>query len=210
MSILRRISAWLTPGTRWLLFFWMIGCVLRYTSFESQFGLAAPALRHGQVWRLVSYPWMPQNMLNFIINGVALGILGGALERRWSGRTLLSYSFVVVILVGATWAFLPFAGSGAWYGSGPLLFGLLVAWGRTCGDQGIYLGPVATLTAMTAALVFGGLSLLMTAMTAGWRSALFLALGAAWGLVYLWVRSRQGEGAASSSGASQRISRLEL
>jgi membrane associated rhomboid family serine protease len=210
MSVLRRISAWLTPGTRWLLLFWMIGCVLRYTPFESQLALAAPAVRHGQVWRLASYAWMPQSVVSFILNGIALGILGGALERRWSGRTLLSYSFTVVLLVGATSAFLPFAGSVAWYGAGPLLFGLLAAWGRTCGDQGVYLGPVPSLTAMTGALVFGGLSLLMTAMTAGWRSALFLALGAAWGLVYLWVRSRQGERASSSSGVSQRISRLEL
>jgi membrane associated rhomboid family serine protease len=210
MSLLRRISAWLTPGTRWLLLFWIIGCVLGYASFEGLLALFAPAVRHGQVWRLVSYPWLPQSVLNFIVYAIALGILGGALERKWSGRTLLSYSFVVVILVGATWAFLPFAGPVAWSGAGPLLFALLAAWGRTCGDQGIYLGPVPSMTAMTTALFIGGLSLLMTAMTAGWRSALFLALGAAWGLVYLGVRSRLGERAASSSGTSQRISRLEL
>jgi membrane associated rhomboid family serine protease len=75
-------------------------------------------------------------MIKFIVNGIALTILVGALERKWSGRTLLSCCFFVAIPTGAAWAFLPFAGTAAWSGAGPLLFGSLAAWGRTCGDQG--------------------------------------------------------------------------
>ena len=210
MSAWRKISAWLTPGTRWLLALWMVGWALSYTSLAGRLAVVAPDVRHGQLWRVVTYCWMPQNMINFIVNGIALAILGGALERKWSGRTLLSYCFFVAILTGVAWSLLPFAGVAAWFGAGPLLFGLLVAWGRTCGNQGISLGPATSVTPLVAALLFGGLSLLMTALTAGWRSAAFLALGALWGLGYLGVQSRLGERSASSPGVSQRISRLEL
>ena len=206
-----RFLAWLAPGTRWLLGLWVAGAVLRLVpGIGSWLALVAPAIWHGQIWRAVTYAFLPNSLGDFLLNGVALILLGTTLERRWSCRTLLVYSLFVVAATGLSMAAIQPASGMVWRGAGPLLFGFLAAWGRICGHERICLGPSLELTAMTAALVFGGVSLLLTAFMAGWMNALFAALGAAWGLGYLWARSRMGEIAARPIAVSQRINRLEL
>jgi membrane associated rhomboid family serine protease len=211
MREIRRFLAWLTPGTRWLLGLWVAGAVLRFVAGAGFWlALTATAIWHGQIWRAVTYALLPNSLGDFLLNGVALMLLGTTLERRWSCRTLLVYSLFVVAATGLSMAAVQPTSTVVWRGSGPLLFGLLAAWGRICGHERIRFGPSLELTAMKAALVFGAASLLLTAFMAGWMNALFAGLGAAWGLGYLWTRSKMGEIAARPIAVSQRINRLEL
>lgn len=210
MGTVRRIWAMIAPGTRWLLALWFIGGLLCFTPAAASLPLIGANVRHGELWRIATYAWMPNRMLDWLTNGIALAILGSALEQRWSARTLWAYSGFVVAATGLTWSFVPLAEGTAWQGSAPLLFGLLLAAGRTGADQRIALTATLSVSLAVAALAFGALSAIATIASAGWTSALFALLGAGWGYAYLLVQSRRGEQRAQAATISRRINRLEL
>ena len=211
MRELNRLLAWLTPGAKWLLALWVIGGVLRCVPGLGQWlPLVARTVWHGQVWRLISYTFVPNGPIDFIINALAFAILSTSLERRWSCRTLMAYGGFVVLATGMTMAAVQPASPVPWRGAGPLLFGLLAAWGRICGHEKVGLAPSLELTGMALVMIFGIVSLLVTVFTSGWMNALFAGLWAAWGLVYLWARTKFGEATARPIAVSRRINRLEL
>jgi len=210
MHAARRFLNWLTPGTRWLLAAWVIGFGLSFSPAAPALALSGPAVRHGQIWRAVSYGFLPYSFMDFLLGGVAFALLGTTLERRWTARTLLAYALFVIAATGLSWAMFPGVDSRLWRGGGPLFFGMLAAWGRLCGDETVFLAPSLSMKSAKAALIFGGISLLAATLSTGWRNAAFAGSGAVWGLVHLGVRTKLGESADHPAPSGQRISRLEL
>lgn len=105
------------------------------------------AILHGEVWRLVTYPWLKTSPLSLLLSAVVLAMFCGAHERMWGGRNMLR--FVLQSLLGAGLLALPLG----------LVLGALMPFA----DSPLAAGPDAAIDAM----------LMVTALTAPRSQMLF-------------------------------------
>jgi membrane associated rhomboid family serine protease len=213
----QRFLAVLTPGVRVLLCLLaavylvaVIGRMIHAVDLYGWLALSGPDLWRGQVWRLVTYALLPAGIMDFVMNAIALVILGGLLERHWSRGQLWLYCLVVVAGAGAAKVLLQFSNPMPLTGAAPMMFGLLIAWGFLCGHEVINLVVFGQMTVWKLVLGAAVISLFIMVLTGGLGTALILAAGGLTGWLYLrlthkWLMSR-----ASRINRSERISRLEL
>ena len=81
----------LTPGARILLALLaafyaaaLVGNFFHWFNLYNFLPLTGAKFWSGQIWRLVTYALLPAGILDFLMNAIALGLLGGQLERHWS------------------------------------------------------------------------------------------------------------------------------
>lgn len=216
-QFLKFILASLTPGVRVLLGVLMtvglatfIGQWTRIFELNGWLTLTAQPFWHGQIWRLVTYAWLPAGILIFFLNAFALVMLGGWVERVRSRSELWIICIVSAAGAGLAEVLLPFSSSIPLAGAGPMIFGLLAAWYFLCGHERISLVPFGEMTVRQLALLVGGVSFLVTFFTTGWRSAAVMAAAGLSGWLYVWLWHKWLMSRASRVVPSERISRLEL
>lgn len=213
----QRFLAMLTPGVRILLcLLWaiylaaVIGRVARIYDLYGWLALSGPAFWSGQVWRVATFVLLPVGVLNFLMNSLALVMLGGLLERHWSRGEFWRYCLVTTLGAGVTFVCLQFSSPVPFVGAAPMVFGLLVAWGFVCGHEVINLLVVGEITVWKLVLGAAVISLLVMALTGGLVMALVMAAGGLTGFVYLWLKHKWLMSRPSSIAQSERINRLEL
>ena len=215
--IWHRFLASLTPGVRILL------CILSAVYLAAIIGkfshaydlyhwlaLSGTNFRHGQIWRVVTYPLLPVGVLDLLFNSLMIILLGGLLERIWSRSELGMYCVVAAVGAGLARVILQFSNPVPMTGTGPLVFGLLAAWGCLFGHEKISLGHFGEITVRQLALLVGIISLVTTWFSAGLISAGIMLAGGLTGLFYLWLRARLLMARGSRIVDSERINRLEL
>jgi membrane associated rhomboid family serine protease len=213
----KRLMEVLTPGVRVLLgvlvAVWVaavLGQVLKAYDLPGWLVLSGPQCWHGQVWRLATYALVPAGVLDLLLNGVALALLGGLLERHWSRGEFWGYCLVAALGAGLAKAGLDGSGPLPLMGAAPMAFGLLIAWGFLCGRESILLPVWGAATVWQLILVAAGVSLLTMVFTAGLKLALIVAAGGLAGYIYLWLKHQWLMRRAAGVVHSERISRLEL
>ncbi len=103
-------------------------------NFRFALDLDPPRIRHGEVWRLVTYIFLPQTLSLWIILALwFLWFIGEGLERAWGPFRLTLYFFVGMIgtTVGAFFF-------GAKFSNGMLIASLFFAFARFYPDEVIY------------------------------------------------------------------------
>ncbi|HAO80942.1 MAG TPA: hypothetical protein DCQ92_18635 [Verrucomicrobia subdivision 3 bacterium] len=213
----QRFLALLTPGVQLLLCLLaamylaaVIGKWVRAFDLYDWLALSGPKFWSGQIWRLASYALLPVGILDFVMNSVALVMLGGMLERHWSRGELWLYCVVAAAGAGLTKVVLQFSSPLPLTGAAPTVFGLLIAWGFLCGRENISLVPFGEMTVWKLVVVAGAISFLIMFFTAGLVTAIIMAGGGLTGFVYLWLKHKWLMSRASSVIHSERINRLEL
>ena len=218
MKILRqRFLALLTPGVQWLLGLLagmyltaVIGKLIRAFDLYDWLALSGPKFWNGQIWRLVTYGLLPVGVLDFLMNSVALVMLGAMLERHWSRGELWLYCIVAAAGAGFAKVVLQFSSPLPLVGAAPMMFGLLIAWGFLCGRETINLMPFGEMTVWKLVLVAGAISFLIMFVTAGLFTAIIMAGGGLTGFLYLWLKHKWLMSRVGSVIHSERINRLEL
>jgi membrane associated rhomboid family serine protease len=213
----QRFLALLTPGVQLLLCLLagmyltaVIGKLIRAFDLYDWLALSGPKFWSGQIWRLATYALLPAGVLDFLMNSVALVMLGGMLERHWSRGELWLYCVVAAAGAGLTKVVLQFSSPLPLTGAAPMVFGLLIAWGFLCGRENISLVPFGEMTVWKLVVVAGAISFLIMFFTAGLVTAIIMAAGGLTGFVYLWLKHKWLMSRASSVIHSERINRLEL
>src|ERR1035437_7672922 len=218
MKIFRqRLLVSLTPGVQWLLGLMaavylaaVIGKLIHAFDLYDWLALSGPKFWSGQIWRLVTYALLPAGILDFLMNSIALVMLGGMLERHWSRGELWLYCVVAAAGAGLTKVVLQFSSPLPLTGAAPMVFGLLIAWGFLCGRENISLIPFGEMIVWKLVLVAGAISFLIMFFTAGLVTAIIMAGGGLTGFLYLWLKHKWLMSRASSVIHSERINRLEL
>lgn len=213
----QRLLAMLTPGVRLLLALFtgvflaaMVGRWLHIFDLYGWLALSGAKFWDGQVWRLVTYALLPFGILDFIMNCLALVVLGGRLERFWTRGELWLYCAVTAAGGGLAKVLLDPNGPVPLTGAAPMMFGLLAAWGFSRGGERLMVEPFGNLSVWQLVLLAGGISLLTVLLTAGLVIALAMLAGGLTGFFYLWLRHKWLMSRNSRVVHSERINRLEL
>lgn len=213
----QRFLAMLTPGVRILLCVLatiylaaVIGRGFRIYDLYSWLALSGQTFWSGQMWRIATFVLLPVGILDFLMNSIALVMLGGLLERHWSRREFWLYCLVTTLGAGLAFACLQFSSPMPFVGATPMIFGLLIAWGFVCGHEVINLLVVGEITVWKLVLGAAVISLLIMALTGGLVMALVMVAGGLTGFIYLWLKHKWLMSRPGSIAHSERINRLEL
>jgi membrane associated rhomboid family serine protease len=213
----QRFLAALTPGVRILLGLLaatylaaVIGKSLHVFDLYDWLAVSGPKFRSGQIWRLITYALLPARVLDFLMNSIALVMLGGLLERHWSRGDFWLYCLVAAAGAGLAKVLLQFSSPLLLVGAAPMMFGLLIGWGFLCGREQISIVPFGEMTVWKLVLVAGAASFLIMFFTAGLMTAIIMSAGGLTGWLYLWLRHKWLMSRTSRVAHSERINRLEL
>jgi membrane associated rhomboid family serine protease len=211
-AFLKRFFEILTPGTACVLAAIGIGFVL------SRFG-AAPFLwivpsdvLKGQLWRLVTHAFVPVGIVDLLMNGLFLFMVGTWLEKVWSRWDLVLFALLSALAAGAVKIALGFWDDQRLFGTMPLVFGFLTAWARLFGHEKVLMMGVWEMTIWQAALLIGGIDviILATCPCFGWANLLAVSGTSAILWLYLSLRWKRNLACPSRAQANQRIGRLEF
>jgi membrane associated rhomboid family serine protease len=210
----QRFLSALTPGVRILLILltavYLSAIVGKLTgTFDLYRWLAAsaPDFWRGQLWRMVTYALLPMGVVDFLMNCLALVMLGSILERHWTRGELWLFCAIAAAGAGLTQMILS---SLPLTGAAPMMFGLLVAWTFVSGHETVLFPLFGQMTVRVMFLIFAAVSLLVMFFSAGLTATLVMAAGGLTGWVYLWLRQKWLMTRAGRVVESGRINRLEL
>ena len=172
--------------------------------------LSPASVWHGQIWRLFSYAFLPNGIVDWLVSLFWLATLVSVLGRHWSGRELWIYG-LLAILAGA----LPVMAFGTppWpglVGNGALIFGLLAAWYRLYGRERLILLGFGEISVRQAATLVTVIEAVVLLFCLGWFVSLAMLAGGLVGWLYLVVRGLSQMNRRSQVVGSERIARLEL
>lgn len=213
----QRFLAALTPGARILLGLlaaaYLTAAIGKWIHAFDLYGwlaLSGPKFWGGQAWRLVSYALLPAGVMDFVMNSIALVMLGGLLERHWSRGEFWLYCGVAAAGAGLAKVLLQFSSPLPLVGAAPMMFGLLIGWGFLCGRENISILPFGEITVWKLVLAAGAIGFLIMFFTAGPITAFIMSAGGLAGWLYLWLKHKWLMNRASRVAHSERMSRLEL
>jgi membrane associated rhomboid family serine protease len=218
MSILwKRFLAPLTAGARMLLLILTVLYVVAVAGVFSHaynlynwLALSGPAFWKGQIWLIVTYALLPASLLDFLFNWILILFLGSWLERAWSRSQLWTYCLVAAAGAGLAKVLVQPASPFAMVGTTPIVFGLLVAWGKHFGHEKVLFWFIWEMTVRQAAVLLIAISFLVMLPCAGLVNASIMLCGGVGGWLYLGLQSRLIRARRSQTVASERMGRLEL
>lgn len=98
-------SRFFTPGVVTLLVLLVAGYIVAsfVPPLAGAFVLSPTRVLHGQVWRLVTYPFINGCVSSLIMGMIGVLLIGSAIEREWRARSFLLLWLVVGVVCGLLW-----------------------------------------------------------------------------------------------------------
>jgi membrane associated rhomboid family serine protease len=171
----------------------------------------SPALCwRGEIWRLVTYAFVPNGIVDWAVSLLWMAILVGVLGRNWSSRELWTYS-LVTILTGALVIVIVMPGrQNGVVGNAALIFGLLAAWYQLNGREQIILPGVGRMTVRQGVIILAIVEIIISFFCLGWLVTLAMMCGGGAGWLYLRMRGKHALNRRGRPAYSDRVNRLEL
>jgi len=164
----------------------------------------------GQVWRLLTYAFLPGGIVDWVVSLFWLATLVCLLGRNWSGGELWIYCILSTVVPSLLLTVVRQPSAGAIGGNGAMILALLAAWDWLYGRERIILLGLGELSVRQAAFVVALVEVLILWFCLGWLITLAMIFGGATGWLYLFVRGKRGMDRHSKVLDSARIARLEL
>ena len=216
-TVFQRFFSSLPVGARLLVLAYALGFPLallgQYTqAFNLYRWLALLPLQvwKGEAWSLVTYAFLPNGIVDWVISLFWLATLVAVVGRNWSGGELWAYCLLATV-AGAlvVMAFHSPSGCGV-VGNGAMIFALLVAWYRLYGRERLILLGVGEMSVRQAAILVGVIEFLVSLFCLGWLVTLAMMCGGVVGWLYLFLRGKSALNRRSQVVDSERMARLEL
>jgi membrane associated rhomboid family serine protease len=107
----------------------------------------SPALvLRGEVWRLVTYPWIASDPIGLVFGALAVFLFGGRLEESWGSRLYFKriawFVLLPAVLVTVLGLGLQSVLRAQYFGLTPLLTALVVAFASQMRGRSIYMFPI--------------------------------------------------------------------
>ncbi|HTY86887.1 MAG TPA: rhomboid family intramembrane serine protease [Candidatus Acidoferrum sp.] len=180
--------------------------------FDVYYWLAvAPALVwHGQVWRVITYAFLPAGILDWLISLFWLATLVPVLGRNWTSRRFWGYSLLGALAGGAFITLLRPGWEIGVAGEGAIIFALLVAWDWMYRRERLILLGIGEISVRQAAILIAVINSLILFFCAGWFLMLAMWAGGVAGGLWLFVQTKLLMGKTPQQIRSERMARLEL
>jgi len=121
--------------------------------------LAPARVWHGELWRLVTWPFIERSPLGLVFTLAAIYKFGGELAPRWGDRRLRRFALDVVVGAGLATVIvaLAFGATHVWrLGGWAVTEALVIAWARQYPDRGlVFYGFLALRGRQIVRLTFG-------------------------------------------------------
>ncbi len=169
----------------------------------------SPALCwRGEIWRLVTYAFIPNGIIDWAAGLLWMVILVGVLGRNWSSRELWTYC-LLTILAGALVVVVVTPGRQTGIvGNAALIFGLLAAWYQLNGRERVVVPWIGGVTVRRAVVVVAIIEGLISFVCLGWLVTLAMMCGGGAGCGYLRWRGKPVLKGGSRPGEWERVRRL--
>lgn len=187
----------------WIAFF------ARLFNLYDLLALSPAAVWKGQVWRVVTYAFLPAGVVDWIVSLFWLATLVSILGRHWSARELWGYCLLATVAGALPIVLLNL--KVALVGNSAMIFALLAAWYRIYGNERLILLGIGELSVRQAVILIAIINAIILFFSCGGWMVLLTALGggiAGW--LYLSLRGKILMARNSQPVESERIARLEL
>jgi membrane associated rhomboid family serine protease len=204
-------------GARLLVLSYALGfplaLLLSYThilELSDWMALWPPWVRRGEVWYVVTYAFLPNGPVDWVVSLFWLATLVSVVGRHWSSLELWSYCLLatvvgalVVVAVNPPMRY-PVVGNGA------MIFALLAAWYRIYGRERLIMLGLGEMSVQQATIIVAFIEVLVSWYCLGWFVTLAMMSGGVVGWFYLFLLGKHAMNRRSQVVDSDRIARLEL
>ena len=142
-------------------------------------GLSADGLFHGLVYKLITYPFVEIQLMNFIFNGLIVWFIGSELESSWGQKIYIRFLLLTVIGAGLLYSLLGlifFYGTPVYFaglhGLSGINFALLIAYSMLYPDRQMAFMMIFPMKAKTFCWILVGIEAYL---------AVFNSLQSSWG-----------------------------
>jgi membrane associated rhomboid family serine protease len=169
-----------------------------------------PWVRRGEVWYLITYAFLPNGPVDWVVSLFWLATLVSVVGRNWSstelwGYCLLATAFGALVVVAVNPPmFSPVVGNGA------MIFALLAAWYHLYGRERLIMLGLGEMSVRQAAVIIAVIEVLVSWYCLGWFVTLAMMSGGVIGWLYLVLRGKHAMNRRSQIVDSERMARLEL
>jgi membrane associated rhomboid family serine protease len=164
----------------------------------------------GEVWRLFTYAFLPNGVVDWAVSLFWLATLVAVLGRNWSGVELWVYCVLATVAGALVVALVKPAMHVGVVGNGAMLFGFLAAWYRLYGRERLILLGFGEISVRQATILVVLIEILISLFCLDWFVTLAMICGGLVGWFYLVLRGKHALNRHSEVLDSQRIARLEL
>ena len=164
----------------------------------------------GQVWRLLTYAFLPGGVVDWAVSLFWLATLVSVLGRNWSSFGLWLYCLLAVFAGAVPIVLLKSGAEFLVVGNAAMIFGLLVDWYQLYGRERIILLGFGEISVRQAAILVAIIEMLILFFCVGWFILVSMMCGGLAGWLYLAVRRKLVVNLDSRRVDSERIARLEL
>ena len=204
-------------GMRLFLLIFVLGFPVAWIGHRAQlfemydwFDLTPALVWHGQVWRAVTYAFLPIGPLDWVISFFWLATLVPVLSRNWTGRGFWGYCLLGALAGSAFITLLKPGMDRGVVGGGAMIFALLVAWDWMYRNERLILLGIGEISVRQAAILITVINSLILFFCCGWFLMLAMWCGGLAGGLWLLVRTKLLMGKSPQQIRSERMARLEL
>ena len=217
-NVIRRFFSGLPFGVRLLALGYLVLGAVALTGVYTQtfdlyawLGLSPARVWRGEVWRLVTYGFLPAGILDWVISGFWLATLIAVLGRNWTARGFWGYCLLGIIAGAIPFVLLKREMEGGIATSAGMMFALLVAWDWFYRRERLILLGVGEISVRQAAILIAIIdSLILFFWCGGWIVMPAMWCGGVAGWVWLTLRTKLFMGKTPQQIRSERVARLEL
>jgi membrane associated rhomboid family serine protease len=216
-NLVRNYFSSLPWGMRVFLLIFLLGFPVAWIGYRAHLfdmydwlALTPALVWQGQVWRAVTYAFLPAGPLDWIISFFWLATLVPVLGRNWKARGFWGYSLLGAVAGGLFILLLKPRMEYGVVGEGAIIFALLVAWDWMYRHERLLLLGIGEISVRQAAILIAVINSLILFFCAGWFLMLAMWCGGLAGGLWLFVRTKLLMGKTPQQIRSERVARLEL
>ncbi len=174
------------------------------------FDLSPALVWKGQVWRLVTYAFLPTGPFDWFLSLFWLATLVSVLGRNWTSRAFWGYCLLGALAGGLFIQLLRPGWQCGVVGCGSMIFALVVAWDWMYRYERLLLLGIGEISVRQAAILIAFINSLVLYFCSGWFLMLAMWCGGLAGGLWLFVRTKLLMGKTPQQIRSERMARLEL
>lgn len=174
------------------------------------FALIPALVWKGQVWRMVTYAFLPVGPVDWCISLFWLVTLVSILGRTWTARAFWGYCLLGALGGGLFISLLSSNSLCAVAGGWPMFFALLVAWDWMYRRERLLMLGIGEMSVRQAAILIALINSFILFFCFGWFLMLAMWCGGLAGWLWLRIRAKLFLGKTPQQIRSERVARLEL